>query len=137
MRQLVKTGRDLFAATSELVHLIGWMARDEGNQGPSHKYHLHSYQLAAEAGENELAATALRGLADQAIDLGHITTAVRLAQACEQRGRKLTNPKALAYYRNALARAAAADGFTPCGVPASSPRFRCRVGPHPVPSRAR
>ncbi|MFD3417690.1 hypothetical protein [Streptomyces decoyicus] len=53
--------------------------------------------LAAEAGENELAATALRGLADQVIDLGHIPTAVRLAEACEQRGRKLNNPKALAY----------------------------------------
>ncbi|MGW0704937.1 hypothetical protein ACWD4G_02995 [Streptomyces sp. NPDC002643] len=92
------------------MHLIGWMARDEGNQGLSQKYHLHSYRLAAEAGENELAATALRGLADQAIDLGHIPTAVRLAEACEQRGRKLTNPKALAYYRNTYARAAAADG---------------------------
>jgi len=101
-------GRELFAATSELVHLIGWMARDEGNQGLSQKYHLHSYRLAAEVGENELAATALRGLADQAIDLGHIPTAVRLAEACEQRGRKLANPKALAYYRNTYARAAAA-----------------------------
>ncbi|MEU3633032.1 tetratricopeptide repeat protein [Streptomyces fradiae] len=105
-----RVGRELFAATSELVHLIGWMARDEGNQGLSQKYHLHSYRLAAEAGENELAATALRGLADQAIELGHIPTAVRLAEACEQRGRKLTNPKALAYYRNTYARAAAADG---------------------------
>ncbi|MBB4789443.1 tetratricopeptide repeat protein [Streptomyces nodosus] len=102
-------GRELFAATSELVHLIGWMARDEGNQGLSQKYYLHSIRLAAEAGENELAATALRGLAEQAIDLGHIPTAVRLAQACEQRGRKLTSPKALAYYRNTLARAAATD----------------------------
>ncbi|MFB7461323.1 tetratricopeptide repeat protein [Streptomyces sp. NPDC056188] len=103
-------GRDLFAAAAELVHLIGWMARDEGDQGLSQRYHVHSYKLAAEAGENELAATALRGLADQAIDLGHIPTAVRLAEACEQRGRRLGNPKALAYYRNTYARAAAADG---------------------------
>ncbi|MEU8914648.1 tetratricopeptide repeat protein [Streptomyces nigrescens] len=105
-----KVGRELFAATSELVHLIGWMARDEGNQGLSQKYNVYSFRLAAEAGENELAATALRGLADQAIDLGHIPTAVRLAEACEQRGSKLANPKALAYYRNTFARAAAADG---------------------------
>lgn len=103
-------GRDLFAATAELVHLIGWMARDEGNQGMSQRYHEHSYRLAAEAGENELAATALRGLADQHIDLGHIPTAMRIAEACERRGSKLTNPKALAYYRNTFARAAAADG---------------------------
>jgi tetratricopeptide (TPR) repeat protein len=103
-------GRDLFAATSELVQLIGWMARDEGLDGLCQKYHLYSYRLAAEAGENELAATALRGLADQAIDLGHIPVAVRIAEACEQRGRRLDNFKALAYYRNTFARAAAADG---------------------------
>jgi transcriptional regulator with XRE-family HTH domain len=103
-------GRDLFAATAELVHLIGWMARDEGNVGLSQRYLVHSVRLATEAGENELAATALRGLADQAIDLGHVPTAVRLAQACEERGRRLSNPKALAYYRNTLARAASADG---------------------------
>ncbi|MFF3256430.1 tetratricopeptide repeat protein [Actinacidiphila glaucinigra] len=109
-RYTESTGRELFAATSELVHLIGWMARDEGNQGLSQRYHLHSVQLAAEAGDSELAATALRGLADLAIDLNHIPTAVRLAEACEQRGRKLSNPKARAYYRNTYARAAAADG---------------------------
>jgi len=105
-----RVGRELYAATSELTQLIGWMARDEGNQGLAQRYHVHSYKLAAEAGENELAATALRGLADQAIDLGHIPAAVRLAEACEQQGRKLTNPKALAYYRNTYARAAAVDG---------------------------
>lgn len=103
-------GRELFAATAELVHLIGWMARDEGNVGLSQRYLVHSVRLATEAGENEMAATALRGLADQAIDLGHIPTAVRLAQACEERGKRLKNPKALAYYRNTLARATAADG---------------------------
>ncbi|MEU6351613.1 tetratricopeptide repeat protein [Streptomyces sp. NPDC047072] len=102
--------RELFAAASQLVQLIGWMARDEGLDGLGQRYHLHSYRLAAEAGENELAATALRGLADQAIDLGHLPVAVRLAEACEQRGRKLRNPKALAYYSNTYARAAAADG---------------------------
>ncbi|MFE7314002.1 tetratricopeptide repeat protein [Streptomyces sp. NPDC057555] len=104
-----KVGRELFAAASQLLQLIGWMARDAGEQGLSQCYHVHSFKLAAEAGDNELAATALRGLADQAIDLGHVPAAVRLAEACEQRGRKLTNPKALAYYRNTYARAAAAD----------------------------
>lgn len=79
------------------------------NQGLAQRYHVHSYKIAREVGESELAATALRGLADQAIDLGHIPTAVRLAEACEQQGRKLNNPKALAYYRNTYARAAAAD----------------------------
>jgi transcriptional regulator with XRE-family HTH domain len=109
-RYTEKTGHELFAATSELVHLIGWMARDEGSHGLSQRYLVHSYKLAREAGDNELAATALRGLADQAVDLGHLPIAIRLAEACEHHGRKLANPKALAYYRNTLARAAAADG---------------------------
>jgi transcriptional regulator with XRE-family HTH domain len=104
-----RVGRELFAASSQLLQLIGWMARDAGAQGLAQGYHVHSYKLAAEAGENELAATALRGLADLHVDLGHIPVALRLAEACESRGRKLDNPKALAYYRNTFARAAAAD----------------------------
>ncbi|WP_055531529.1 hypothetical protein [Streptomyces graminilatus] len=103
-------GRELFAATSQLVQLVGWMARDEGLDGLSRRCHLRSYRLAAAVGENELAATALRGLADQAIDLGHTPAAVRLAEACAQRGRNLHNPKALAYYSTTYARAAAAVG---------------------------
>lgn len=109
-RYTAQTGRELFAATAELVHLIGWMASDEGQTGLSQRYLVHSVRLADEAGEAELAATSLRGLADQALDLGHVPTALRLAQASEQRGKRLTNPKALSYYRTTLARAAAADG---------------------------
>lgn len=61
------TGRDLFAATSQLVHLAGWMAQDEGDtpelRGLAQRYYAHSFRLAAEAGDPELSATALRGLA--------------------------------------------------------------------------
>jgi len=103
-------GRELFAATSQLLQLAGWMARDEGLDDVSRRCHLRSYRLAAAVGENELAATALRGLADQALDLGRLPAAVRLAEACAQRGRRLHNPKALAYYRTTYARAAVADG---------------------------
>ncbi|MEV6328389.1 helix-turn-helix transcriptional regulator [Streptomyces sp. NPDC051909] len=104
-----EVGRELFAATAELAHLAGWMAKDEGNEGLAQRYFVHSFKLAAEAGENEAAATALRGLADQAVDLGHLASAVRLAEGCVRWGEKLDDPKALAYYRNTLARAAAAD----------------------------
>ncbi|WP_407077908.1 tetratricopeptide repeat protein [Streptomyces sp. NPDC126499] len=102
-------GRELFAAAAELVHLAGWMAKDEGNEGLAQRYFVHSFKLAAEAGESEAAATALRGLADQAVDLGHLASGVRLAEGCVTWGEKLDNPRALAYYRNTLARAAAAD----------------------------
>ncbi|WP_455356306.1 tetratricopeptide repeat protein [Streptomyces sp. SYSU K217416] len=107
------TGRKLFAATSQLVHLAGWMAQDEGNapenQGRAQQYYAHAYRLAAEAGDPELSATALRGMAVQAIDLGYRAEAVQLGEACVRYGRNLDNPRAVAYYEATLANAAAQD----------------------------
>ncbi|MFF4404340.1 tetratricopeptide repeat protein [Streptomyces sp. NPDC001404] len=107
------TGRELFAATSQLVHLAGWMAQDEGNdpehQGRAQQYYAHAYRLAAEARDPELSATALRGLAVQAIDLGFRAEAVQLGEACIHYGKGLDNPRAIAYYEATLANAAAQD----------------------------
>jgi tetratricopeptide (TPR) repeat protein len=104
------TGRELFAATSQLVHLAGWMAGDEGNQGLAQQYYAHAFRLAAEAGDAELSATALRGMAVQAIDLGHPASAVRLSEECVHHGRSVRDPRAVAYYQATLANAAALDG---------------------------
>ncbi|KAA0943010.1 tetratricopeptide repeat protein [Streptomyces apricus] len=107
------TGRELFAASSQLVHLAGWMAQDEGHgtehQGRAQQYYAHAYRLAAEAGDPELSATALRGLAVQAVDLGYRAEAVQLGEACVRHGRHLENPRAVAYYEATLANAAAQD----------------------------
>ncbi|WP_432248646.1 tetratricopeptide repeat protein [Streptomyces sanyensis] len=107
-----KTGRALYAATSQLVHLAGWMAQDEGNDGLAQQYYGHAYALAAEAGEPELAATALRGMAMQAIDLGPKVGAValRLSERCVEEARTLDDPRAVSYYQTTLADAAALDG---------------------------
>lgn len=86
------------------------MAGDEGNQGLAQRYYAHSYRLAAEAGHAETAATALRGMAVQAVDLGHHAAAVRLAEACVHHARHLDDPRATAYYTATLANAAAHDG---------------------------
>ncbi|MEU1817446.1 tetratricopeptide repeat protein [Streptomyces roseifaciens] len=106
-------GRELFAATSQLVHLAGWMAQDEGNepehQGRAQQYYAHAFRLAAEARDPELSATALRGLAVQAIDLGFRAEAVQLGEACVRYGKDLENPRAVAYYEATLANAAAQD----------------------------
>lgn len=102
-------GRELFAATAELVHLAGWAAADAGLHGLAQQYYLHSHRLATEAGHPEIAATALRGLADQALNLGHIATAVRLAETADRIGGTVPEPKARAYYATTHARAAAAD----------------------------
>ncbi|MFF4220943.1 tetratricopeptide repeat protein [Streptomyces nondiastaticus] len=107
------TGRALFAATSQLVHLAGWMAQDEGDdpehQGRAQQYYAHAYRLAAEAHDPELSATALRGLAVQAIDLGFRAEAVQLSEACVRYGKDLDNARAVAYYEATLANAAAQD----------------------------
>lgn len=104
------TGRELFSAASQLVHLAGWMAGDEGNQGLAQQYYAHSFRLAAEAGDPELSATALRGMAVQAIDRGHAAAAVRLSEECVDRARLVQDPRAVAYYQATLAGAAALDG---------------------------
>ncbi|MCC9308436.1 tetratricopeptide repeat protein [Kitasatospora sp. RB6PN24] len=103
-------GRELFAATAQLVHLAGWMAQDEGNQDAAQQYYAHSFRLASEAGNAELAATALRGLAVQAIDLGFRATAVRISEECVDQAKDIDDPRALAYYQATLANAAALDG---------------------------
>ncbi|MFI5768842.1 tetratricopeptide repeat protein [Streptomyces sp. NPDC051658] len=107
------TGHELFAATSQLVHLAGWMAQDEGDtpelRGLAQRYYAHSFRLAAEAGDPELSATALRGLAVQCVDLGYRAEAVQLGEACVEYGRHLDNPRAVAYYEATLANAAAQD----------------------------
>lgn len=104
------TGRRLFAATSQLVHLAGWMAQDEGNNGLAQRYYAHAYRLAAEAGDPELSATALRGLAVQAIDLGHRADALRISEKCVEQARNLDDSRAVSYYQTTLADAAALDG---------------------------
>ncbi|WP_308407679.1 hypothetical protein [Streptomyces sp. RKAG337] len=107
-----RTGRELFAATSQLVHLAGWMAQDEGNQGMVQRYSAHAYRLAAEAGDPELSATALHGLAVQAIDLGprFHTVALRLSERCVDAAKTLDDARAVSYYQTTLADAAALDG---------------------------
>ncbi|PCG84046.1 transcriptional regulator [Streptomyces sp. WZ.A104] len=106
------TGRALYAATSQLVHLAGWMAQDEGNQGMAQRYYGHAFALAAEAGDPELSATALRGLAVQAIDLGPKfgAVALRLSERCVQEAKTIDDPRAVSYYQTTLADAAALDG---------------------------
>ncbi|MFW6690184.1 tetratricopeptide repeat protein [Streptomyces sp. MAR4 CNX-425] len=110
------TRRALHAATSQLTHLLGWMSQDEGDD-PGHQqlardYYAHSWRLADEAGEPELAATALRGLTVQAIGLGprHRAEAVALAERTMTYAKNLSDPRARAYYESTLAEAAALDG---------------------------
>ncbi|MGW9210976.1 tetratricopeptide repeat protein [Embleya sp. NPDC055664] len=103
------TGRELHAAVGELAHLIAWMAQDEGAPGLAQRYFARAHRLGDLGADRELASTALRGMAVQAIDAGHRATAVRLAEECVRHAQPLADPRAHAYYETTLAQAAALD----------------------------
>ncbi|GHE56626.1 hypothetical protein GCM10018785_27440 [Streptomyces longispororuber] len=115
-RYTAATGRQLYAATSQLAHLLGWMTQDEGDdqrhQDLARTYYAHAWRLADEAREPELAATALRGASVQAIARGprHRAEALALAEKCMTYAHELSDPRAIAYYQSTLADAAALDG---------------------------
>jgi hypothetical protein len=80
----VTTGKarpDLFRAASELAYLAGYMAADGGAAGLGQRYFIEAIRLADEAGDPLVRATALRSMAVLAIELGHPTQAVDLAEA--------------------------------------------------------
>ncbi|GGZ22504.1 hypothetical protein GCM10010387_14630 [Streptomyces inusitatus] len=109
------TGRDLYAEASRLAHLIGWMTQDRPDDDAgdiARGYYTHAYRLADEANEPELAATALRGMAVQAMELGprHHARALALSEKCVDRAKGLSDPRIMAYYQSTLAEAAALDG---------------------------
>ncbi|MFE7133292.1 tetratricopeptide repeat protein [Streptomyces sp. NPDC057638] len=106
------TGRALYAATSRLAHLIGWMSQDEDDASAARDYYIHAYRLADEAGEEELAATALRGLTIQAMEAGprQRSRALALAEECVNRAKDIDDLRARAYYEITLAEAATLDG---------------------------
>lgn len=78
------TGRvrpDLFRAACHLTYLAGWMAVDGGANGSGQKYYIQAMRLADEADDPLMRATVLRSLAVQAIELGHPTAALDLAES--------------------------------------------------------
>jgi hypothetical protein len=78
------TGRarpELFTAASQMTYLAAFMSSDAGSAGLAQRYYIQAVRLADEAGDPTAKATALRGLAVQAVELGHPAAAVDLAEA--------------------------------------------------------
>ncbi|MEV0754981.1 hypothetical protein [Streptosporangium sp. NPDC050280] len=72
----------LFSAASQMTYLAAFMASDAGDSpGLAQNYYIQAARLAQEAGDPVAKATALRGLAVQAVELGHPARAVDLAEA--------------------------------------------------------
>lgn len=110
------TGRarpELFTAASQMTYLAAFMASDAGDAaGLAQRYYIQAIRLAEEAGDPTAKATALRGLATQAVELGHPTRAVDLAEAAASTLSGGCPARARAWMAGMCADAHAANGNT-------------------------
>ncbi|MBO2461548.1 hypothetical protein [Actinomadura violacea] len=79
-----KARPELFVAAAELAYLAAWMAADASRAGTAQQYYVQAARLADEAGDPLMRACALRGLAVQAVELGHDRQAHDLAEAAAE-----------------------------------------------------
>ncbi len=75
------TGASLFAAASQHVYLLGWMAADDGREALAQRYLLQSLRLAQASGDPMLGAHVLAKMSNQSRMLGHPREALQLATA--------------------------------------------------------
>ncbi|MCM2388783.1 Tat pathway signal protein [Streptomyces albipurpureus] len=73
--------KDLTSAAAELAYLAGWMAFDSSQHALAQHFFRLATRMAAEADDAPLAGHILRAMAHQAVDLGHPTQALELADA--------------------------------------------------------
>ncbi|WP_242454758.1 hypothetical protein [Bailinhaonella thermotolerans] len=71
----------MFVAAGELTYLAAYMAADDGANGLAQRYYASTVRLADQAGDRVLRATALRSMAAQAAELGHVRQSRDLADA--------------------------------------------------------
>jgi tetratricopeptide (TPR) repeat protein len=100
----------MFSAAAELTYLAGWKSFDSSLHGLAQRYYLRALRLANEADDRALAAFTLRALAHQAVDLGHSTQALQLADSALSWSRGRSTPAATALFTILTARGHAATG---------------------------
>jgi hypothetical protein len=89
----------MLSAASRGVHLIGWKAYDNGQQGLAQRYYLQSYALAAEAGLRGQDGFVLRTMAMQNMKLRRPEHCVALAVAGWDRARGHVDTQTEALFR--------------------------------------
>ncbi|MGW5679913.1 Tat pathway signal protein, partial [Streptomyces sp. NPDC003860] len=103
--------RELTSAAAELAYLAGWMGFDGGEHALAQRYFTIAVRLAAEADDAPLTGHTLRAMAHQAVDLGHPTQGLQLAEASvAQRRYTLAHPREKALLGVVHAKALAAAG---------------------------
>lgn len=76
--------KDMLAAASDLVYLMGWMAMYEKAHGLGQRYYLQALQLARAADDHVTYCRTLRGMALQAAHLQHARQAYELANSAAE-----------------------------------------------------
>lgn len=99
----------LLSATADLLYLAGFMAVDEGLDGLAQRYYLKALECAGAAGDHLTYCTTLRGMSLQAVDLGHVQHAQRLADAAAAAS-PAAGPRMRAFLAGQQAHAYAATG---------------------------
>ena len=89
----------MLSAASRGVHLIGWKAYDNGQQGLAQRYYLQSYALAVEAGLHGQDGFVLRTMAMQNMKLRCPEHCVALAEAGWDRARGHVDTQTEALFR--------------------------------------
>ncbi|MEU9609876.1 tetratricopeptide repeat protein [Streptomyces sp. NPDC048057] len=99
----------MMSAAAFLCYLTGWMAVDEGAQGTAQKYYVKGLELAGASGDHMAYCHILRGISVQAVDLGHGSMAVRLADAASATSPQ-TGPRVRAFMTGQQAHSFAVAG---------------------------
>ncbi|MER6361654.1 tetratricopeptide repeat protein [Kitasatospora sp. NPDC001527] len=73
--------RAMLSAAADHLYLTGYMAVDERLDTLGQRYYTKALELALAAGDHLIYCTTLRGMSVQAVELGHGSQAVRLAEA--------------------------------------------------------
>ncbi len=105
--------QDLFAAAAEVAYLAGWMAADDLRPGLAQRYYIQAVRLAGEADAPMMRATALRSLASQAVELGHPSHGLALADAAAAALHSHAPARTRAWVTGMQAEALAATGHDP------------------------
>ncbi|AJE83125.1 hypothetical protein SLNWT_2749 [Streptomyces albus] len=101
--------KKMLSAASDLCYLTGYMAVDEGLHGLAQRYYVKALELAGSADDHLTYCTTLRGMSVQAVDLGHGSQALRLADAAAAAAPQ-AGPRMRAFLAGQQAHAAAGTG---------------------------
>lgn len=99
------------AAVADFVHLTGWMAMYEGQEGLGQKYYLRALELAGAAEDHVTYCRTLRGMSLQATHLGHGKKGLELADAAAE-ATPSAGPRLVAFPRGQQAAAAMTNSRT-------------------------